>query len=302
MSVGAYDIGPYHISLNASLSVTDTRRSTLLWSTLGTEFIQTAVSHLQIGNERPPPESASCGALCLRLRRLAEFPARPTMQVSHDSVVGASGCWYIKRDDKSVCVSSGVSSARLSQDGSLTLTGAFAKPCKQLGWTLAFYLADADATALGFSLALNRSDATSAYDRVSLLYSRADGERYFGFGQQYTYLDAAGSLVPIFAREGGIGRGLEPITAALNAFRRECGGDERTTYSATPHYVTSHLRSLHLTSTEPAEFDLRTSGAVRVEVSATTMHGRMLTATSPLALLSAATAFMGRMKPLPAWR
>jgi alpha-glucosidase len=161
-----------------------------------------------------------------------------------------------------------------------------------------FSLANAAATALSFSLALN---ASAPQDRLALSYTRYDGERFFGFGQQYTYVDAAGSLVPILAREGGIGRGLEPITSALNAFSRQWGGDERTTYSAVPHYITSSLRSLHLTNTEPCTFDLRHARTVRIEVAATSMRGRILGAASPLALLERTSAFTGRQPPLPAW-
>ena len=254
-------VGPYRLVLNSSLYVVDTRTEHLLWSTLSDVFVETAVAH--------------------------------------DEVTGASGCESIHRHDKHTCASLGVASVGTLPDGSVSLSGGFGAPCKALGWDLTFSLADEEETALRFSLALNSS--ATAYDRLALKYARLADERFFGFGQQYTYLNAAGAVIPIFAREGGIGRGLEPITYALNAFRRQAGGTDRTTYSATPHYITSALRSFHLTNTEPAEFDLTTAQTVRVEVSATAMHGRMLGDSSPLNLLRRVTAFTGRMGPLPDW-
>lgn len=261
-------VGPFRVAVNASvgssapISVTDSRTSQLLWSSANGSFVEAAVAH--------------------------------------DKIVGQSGCWKIENHDRDSCGTdpSRALSARVTQDGSVVVAGAFDSPCAGLGWEMRFSLANAAATALSFSLALN---ASAPQDRLALSYTRYDGERFFGFGQQYTYVDAAGSLVPILAREGGIGRGLEPITSALNAFSRQWGGDERTTYSAVPHYITSSLRSLHLTNTEPCTFDLRHARTVRIEVAATSMRGRILGAASPLALLERTSAFTGRQPPLPAW-
>ena len=52
-------------------------------------------------------------------------------------------------------------------------------------------------TALAFELSLNVSAPPSGYNRLLLSYAREAGERFYGFGMQYSSLDAAGSLVPI---------------------------------------------------------------------------------------------------------
>lgn len=220
---------------------------------------------------------------------------------SADQITGSSGSWVIHRHDKDVCHGLAAEITQHLTDGPVNVSGPFAKPCVGLRWSLIFSREDDD-RALNFNLSFhNASSGTSRHDRLLFSYTRAADERFYGFGQQYTHFDAAGSLVPILAREGGIGRGLEPISAFLNAGGREAGGDERTTYSATPHYITSSLRSLHLTNTEPCWFDLRRRGAVEVSIMAVRMLGRLLGAPSALALVEQCTHFTGRMTPLPEW-
>jgi alpha-glucosidase len=227
-------------------------------------------------------------------------PGSPILRAaqSHDRVVGSSGCWVITRRDANECSSLAPDAVHQPTEDSLTLLGAFGPPCNSTRWNLTFEV-DASRAALRFDAAL--VDAEGGYDRLSLTYARSAGERFFGFGQQYTASDAAGSLVPIFTREQGIGRGLEPITATLNAAGRNAGGDNRTTYSAMPHYLTSHLRSLHLLTAEPSQFDLRRAGAVEIEISASAMSGRIFGGESALGLLTRATEYLGRMRPLPSW-
>ena len=269
-----FKLGPYQVALHSSprlLIVTDTRTPVrpLLSSIPGKAFVEAASAR--------------------------------------DRVVGSSGCWVIHRDDQDVCHGLDADTAEQGfTGGPVHISGPFADQCKgALRWNLTFARESMD-RSLRFDLSLHTTShpggaPTVGRNRIRFIYSRDAGERFFGFGQQYTLLDAAGSLVPIFAREQGIGRGLQPITATLNALGREAGGDNRTTYSAVPHYITSRLRSLHLVNTEPCEFDLRRAGEVQVELSGMHLRGRVLGATSALALVEAATTYMGRMPPLPEW-
>ena len=269
--MGKFALGPYHISVQSQprlLTVTDTRLAAAVFSSIpGKTFVQAAQSR--------------------------------------DRVFGSSGCWVIQRKDTDIC--DGLEPDRAEQStlgGPVHISGPFASPCTGMRWSLNF-TREAEDRSLRFDLSLNMSTARGVGgvppDRIRFLYAREAGERFFGFGQQYTFVDAAGSLVPIFSREQGIGRGLEPITASLNALGREAGGDNRTTYSAVPHYITSRHRSLHLIDTEPCQFDLRAHGSVEIEISATRMRGRMMSAASALALIETASAYTGRMAPLPAW-
>ena len=109
------------------------------------------------------------------------------------------------------------------------------------------------------------AEVEEPYDRLYLTYASDAGERFFGFGTQYTHLDLKGHEVPIFIQEQGIGRGEQPVTLAAD-WQADAGGDPYTSYASVPHYVTSEMRSLFLENYEYSAFDLRQENRVQVEV------------------------------------
>ena len=68
--------------------------------------------------------------------------------------------------------------------------------------------------------------------------STADEEIY-GMGLQYTVWNLKGSLMPVITSEGGVGRGLEPLTTFLNLFSHNQGGSPVTTYAPTYSFITT---------------------------------------------------------------
>jgi alpha-glucosidase len=79
------------------------------------------------------------------------------------------------------------------------------------------------------------------------------------------------------------------------------GGDRHTSYAGVPHYITSKLRSLYLDSYEYVTFDMRRGDRVQVQIFAGNLGGHILNGSSPQELISAYTAAIGRMRPLPEW-
>lgn len=138
------------------------------------------------------------------------------------------------------------------------------------------------------------------YNRVYLTYSSTPGERFYGFGTQYTHLDVKGRRVPIFIEEQGIGRGAQPITLAAD-LRAGAGGDAYSSYASVPHYLTSEARSLFLENYEYSAFDLREPDRVQVEVFSNRMRGQILAGDTPAELVEEYTEYAGRMRPLPPW-
>jgi alpha-glucosidase len=138
------------------------------------------------------------------------------------------------------------------------------------------------------------------FQRVGLVYRSDPGERVFGFGEQFTYLDLKGRRVPIFVSEQGIGRGLQPVTALLDLVAG-AGGSWHTTYAPVPHYLTSRMRSLALENSEYASFDFRAPDCVQVEVWSNQLRGRLYAGSTPLELIEAHTGAFGRMRRLPEW-
>ena len=46
--------------------------------------------------------------------------------------------------------------------------------------------------------------------RIYLKYQTNPNDRFYGFGEQFTFTDSSGRCVPILVQEGGVGRGLQP--------------------------------------------------------------------------------------------
>ena len=111
------------------------------------------------------------------------------------------------------------------------------------------------------------SIATETPNRIFLQWEAPEGESYHGFGHQYSVWDLRGRRVPIMTTEQGVGRGLQPLTAALNTFSNGSGGNWHTTYTATPAFVTNSLWGMIIHNTEPAVFDLDSDKKNVAEVS-----------------------------------
>ena len=180
------------------------------------------------------------------------------------------------------------------REGSLVFSGRLLGRSGSVGYALT--LSAVDGERLRFEVAVD----DPSYDRVYLTYATGPEERFFGFGTQYTHFDLKGHEVPVFVQEQGIGRGLQPLTWAVN-WRAGAGGDPYTSYASVPHYLTSEMRSLFLENYEYSSFDLRDERRVRVEVFSSRMEGQILNGDTPAELIGEYTEYAGRMRPLPDW-
>ncbi len=177
--------------------------------------------------------------------------------------------------------------------GALVVSGRLLGDGEVVGYTFSF--SDVGEGRLRFV-----AEAEEPYDRLYLTYVSDAGERFFGFGTQYTHLDLKGHEVPIFIQEQGIGRGEQPVTLAAD-WRADAGGDPYTSYASVPHYLTSEMRSLFLENDEYSAFDLRQENRVQIEVFSRRMEGQILAGDTPAELIERYTAYTGRMRPLPPW-
>jgi len=144
------------------------------------------------------------------------------------------------------------------------------------------------------------AEVEEPYNRLYLTHASSRGERFFGFGTQYTYFDMKGHVVPILIKEQGIGRGEQPVTWAVD-LKAGAGGDPYTSYASVPHYITSEARSLFLENYEYSTFDLREDDRVQVGVFSSRMRGQILAGQTPAELMEQYTEYSGRMRPLPEW-
>ncbi|GMI44910.1 hypothetical protein TrCOL_g2704 [Triparma columacea] len=141
-------------------------------------------------------------------------------------------------------------------------------------------------------------------NRVYITAASPSDEKIFGHGIQYSSVNHKNKRVPIFIAEGGIGRGLQPITGFLNAFAGGAGGDEFTSYGCKPQFVTDTRRGGLLFNTEGSVWDWGAEGgeAVEVEVFGYPVEGRLfMWEDSPAEYVEMITEYTGRMSPLPEW-
>mmetsp|Transcript_35559 Transcript_35559/g.82332 ORF Transcript_35559/g.82332 Transcript_35559/m.82332 type:complete len:781 (+) Transcript_35559:115-2457(+) len=209
-----------------------------------------------------------------------------------------------------------ITDAALSNDDTLTLMGSLSGGGFAEGdVTFSFNLTTAGAATanqLRFSAHVDISDCVDSTrptscsatvpNRFFFTHASAEDEQVLGFGSQYSEFNLKGKYVPILSTEQGIGRGLQPITAALNVGGGGSGGSWHTTYTAIPAYLTPEGRALMLENTEYCAFDLESDAdRIEIEVWSMALEGQVMAAAGPLELLTEITEVTGRMAPLPAW-
>lgn len=176
-----------------------------------------------------------------------------------------------------------------------TLSGDGAEPA-------AYSLTIGGRPADGASLDL-ATDAAEPLTSVALVSGRSPHAGVHGFGEQFSDFDLDGRLLPIVAREQGIGRGEQPITDYADI--QEAGGTEDMTYAAWPSFLTEDLRGLRLDAEEAlsssfAVADTRDPDAVALELWASSMSAQLSAADDPTSLVAAQQAG-DRRPPLARW-
>ena len=138
-------------------------------------------------------------------------------------------------------------------------------------------------------------------NRIRLRSASSSGEAFFGFGEQLTYFNQKGKVLPILVQEHGVGRGRPILTQLIDIFADGGGRNPYVTEAPAPHFISSRLRSLFLENTQYSVFDMRSATHFQIKVWSGTMTGRILYGETPLDLIEAYTEYAGRMRVLPDW-
>ena len=129
-----------------------------------------------------------------------------------------------------------------------------------LGYTLTFNPGSNSTQDLGFTLNITGAAAqTPPFVMASLKVAAEANEAFWGFGEQFTYLNQRGQLLRLMNMEQGIFRGIQPESAAINVNTPGTAGDWYTSYVALPQYISSAGRALFFENYEapPSPTQLR---------------------------------------------
>lgn len=174
------------------------------------------------------------------------------------------------------------------------VTGRLTGTTGKLGYQLTF---EAVSSAhLRFVLTAVGPNA-SAINRMRLLVGSTADEALFGFGQQLTYFNQKGHVLPMLVQEHGVGRGQPIITQLVDLIGDRGGGTPYTTECPAPHFISSRLRSMFLENLEYSVFDLRPVDRIDIKVWSPVMTGRILYGSTPLDLIEAYTQYAGACAP-----
>ena len=134
------------------------------------------------------------------------------------------------------------------------------------------------------------------YGRTSLKYESSPEEQFFGFGEQLSYSNLKGKIVPIKVEESGVGRGSPINTGDLPA-----RGSYYNTYAPMPVYLSSKMRGMYLENTSYSFFDLRQENLCIIDVWNRGLSAVFTLGESPLSIIEKQSYHLGRQKPLPDW-
>eukprot|EP00929_Paragymnodinium_shiwhaense_P101511 TRINITY_DN64659_c0_g1_i1.p1 TRINITY_DN64659_c0_g1~~TRINITY_DN64659_c0_g1_i1.p1 ORF type:complete len:810 (+),score=161.31 TRINITY_DN64659_c0_g1_i1:75-2504(+) len=144
---------------------------------------------------------------------------------------------------------------------------------------------------------------------VSLLWSKTVDEKILGGGEQYSTVDLNGKKIELWSGEQGIGRGLEPVTTALDTVAYPCGGDTYTTYSHVPVLMSTAGYGVVIENSQLITADFTDKDVARVTVSFEAhekqnyvMSGHILAGAGGVrSLIPKLSGITGRMSSPPSW-
>lgn len=195
------------------------------------------------------------------------------------------------------CTSQYIDSVTTS-DQALVVHGTLAGPDCTVGYRLTF--TPLTANQLQFQLQLDGAQA-AAMNRTFLRAASTPDEHFFGFGEQMTFFDQKGNIIPVLVQEHGVGRGLPVVSQLVNLTQHGGAGTPYVTEAPAPHYLTTKLRSFFLENKEYSVFDLHYPDRVEIKLYAGQLTGRILYGKNPLELIGEYTTYSGRMRALPDW-
>ncbi|MBM9578875.1 alpha-glucosidase [Leptospira sp. 201903070] len=153
-----------------------------------------------------------------------------------------------------------------------------------------------DETALEFKVVFSDSSLNRSYIRIL----SEETENIFGLGEQFSHFNLKGKTPFLFTEEQGLGRGDQPITAGANLMAG-AGGNEYSTYTPIPFFLTSKNRSLYFENTSYSIFDFSKPEEITISFRENGLKGTIWKDVSPVKLVQKFALKTGKAPILPDW-
>ncbi|KAF2169102.1 glycoside hydrolase family 31 protein [Zasmidium cellare ATCC 36951] len=240
-------------------------------------------------------------------------PGKPFLSASagNDSVVGSSGAFKITEVDQDTCKDQSITSIdQIEWDG--TATGEATRISGELlqcgnasaQYSLTFWVPSDLSDRIAFYVDIPSSKTASGpLKKLYFRFSSSASEDFYGLGGQGSFASLKNQSIPVFSREQGEGRGDEPITSVRNANGSFSGGDQYTTYTGIPSYISTDSKVVYLSekSTGYANFDFTQPEEVTIRYDSLSVDGAFTRTDTLFDAIEALTAYTGRMPALPEW-
>lgn len=143
--------------------------------------------------------------------------------------------------------------------------------------------------------------APESYQQTELSIESHPGP-YYGLGMQFDAAALEGTY-PMVVQEGGIGRGLQPLSWLMNTVSPGSSGHKSSSYFPLPMLWSLQGNALQLMGSHPAQFVVPKTSAepLRIEMDHHRLTLNVFYEPTPLRLLTTLTAEMGRQPQLPDW-
>jgi len=136
---------------------------------------------------------------------------------------------------------------------------------------------------------------------IRLQLRRDAANAYWGLGAQFSHLDLRGQRYPLLVQEGGVGRGLEPLTSLVNLVSPGSGGHSTSNYYPLPFVWSDQLQALAVEQYQPMLMDFSSPEQLTLTSVGSELKLRLFAADQPLALLSHYSTWAGRQPRFPDW-
>jgi len=160
-------------------------------------------------------------------------------------------------------------------------------------------IADWDVAASNGALTVTVASKNPRVTVTVLEFDVSKNIRFFGGGEQFSYVELTGKKVPFLVEENGIGRGDKPVTGIANIVG--AGGHEFSSYLPIPLIINSENFAYLIENDCFSEIDLSQEGKIRLKVHDNSIKLRVWKAESPKELITQISQHLGRMPILPDW-